>query len=121
MDALHALSNDGLSVALMNGQVIVRPRERITQTHRMLIQQHKADIIRQLMAANDEPDTSLAGYHQALDRARVGLAVTLDELIEAGGDELRGDWQEPHLPHRSPEFLACFAMAVNNRLHGSST
>lgn len=116
MDALERLHRDGLTVAVVDGRLIVGPKERITADHRQLVKDHKQALLLRLTPASTD-DTDIPAYQRALDQARAGLDVTLSQLIAAGGHELASDWAEPYQPHRTPEFLRAFAMAVATRLN----
>ena len=59
---------------------------------------------------------TLEALHAALAAAAEGLPVTLDELLEAFGEEGAADWAEGYIPHCRPEFLRAFAVAVSERL-----
>ena len=61
-------------------------------------------------------ERTLEALHAALATAAEGLPVTMDELLEAFGEEGAADWAEGYIPHCRPEFLRAFAVAVSERL-----
>ena len=51
-----------------------------------------------------------------MGEAAEGLPVTVEELLEAYGEEGMADWLDGYVPHSSNEYLRCFAEAISERL-----
>ncbi len=144
MTYLEPIQKAGFRLHLEDGKLMVEPFSKLTDRQRAFLKHHKAEIIRELLAANNGtdrlairpcPTCGTDTLHQyiegqwrctrqhpttmaeALQQACQRLTVTPDQVRDAMSAEDLADWEARRIPLTT---LAAFARAMDTRLHGQA-
>lgn len=92
MAALDYLRGAGLAVELEGERLRVTPVERITDAHRQYLREHRAEVLAELIAANDAQPASAPPQAQAAPAPAPTPAPAAESAPAAPSEPTRNAW-----------------------------